>query len=363
MHVFLGDTIVPYTWLLNAALFLALVVVGMLLFIGFFLHRNDGRQRRKAQFRHLFSDLIAETAICDSPEEVTQTAEQFAGANSKLLANTFARKILIRELVKTKDSISGKSAENLRLLFEKLELDKDTFTRFQSGQWHRKASAIQRLAEMQQTKYLLKIYRETNSRNPFVRTEAQIAVVKLIGFKGLRFLSIISHPVSQWQQLSLISHLQEGEIKEEKLKEWLCVKNETVVEFALRLIEIYKCYDLHNEVADCLQHASPVVRMQALQALKEIGSDTTTGVLLQHFQIASRQEQLTLLRMLPETGAGNSALPLLTSLLKSEDEAIRFRAVQAIQKISPAWSSVVIRQIKEHPRFANILSLLQKKAV
>lgn len=362
LHVFLGG-IIPYTWLLNAAMFFALVVTSLLLFIVVFLYQNGKTQKRKAQLRNLFSDLIAETVVCETTEEVTQILSQFTAANSKLLTNAFPRKILIRELVKTKDSISGKSADNLRILFEKLGLDKDTFLRFRSKKWHRKASAIQRLAEMQQTKYLLKIYRETNSENNFIRTEAQIAVVKLTGFKGLRFLNIVSHPVSQWQQLSLISHLQEGEIKEENIKKWLSLKNDSVVEFALRLVEIFKCYNLHDDVATCLSHSSLSVRLQALHALKEIGDDSTGVVLLQYFQTVSRQEQLIMLQMLPETSVGNHALPFLTSLLKSENEAIRFRAVQAIQKIGPAWSSVIIRQIREHPQFAHILSMLQKQAV
>lgn len=363
MPAFFCKTIAPYTWVLDAALCLAIIVAGMLLFIVYFLYHSQRKGRRKTQLRNLFSDLIAETIICEEPEEVRQTLQQFQAANEGLLRKAFPRKILIREIVKTKDNISGKSAANLCALFEELSLDKDIAVHFQSPQWHRKAGAIQRLAEMQQTKYFVKIYRETNNENSLVRTEAQIAVVKLTGFKGLRFLNIVSHPVSQWQQLSLLNHLQEGEAEEERIKQWLLSKNETVVEFALRLVEIYKCHTLHDNAAACLQHSSLVVRTQALHALKEIGNDATAAFLVQAFSAVTKPEQITVLEMLAESTPGGSVLSFLTSLLKNDDETIRLRAVQAIQKISPAWSSVVIRQIQENPQFAHILPMLQKEAV
>lgn len=363
LHTTLNEVVVPYTWLLGTALFFTAVVMGLLLFVLFYLHRNNRRQQQKAQLLRLFSDLVAETVICESVEEVEQTLQQFLAANENLLNEPLPRRVLIKEIVKTKGDLNGGSAENLCTLFDKLELDKDTLVRLQSKEWHRKASAIQHLAEMKQAKHLVKIYRETNHANDFIRTEAQIAVVKLTGFQGLRFLNVVHRPVSQWQQLSFISQLQESEIEEDKIRFWLSLKNDSVVEFALRLVTIYKCHGLHDEVAALLQHSSFTIRLQALQALREIGNESTTGFLLQCFPTASRPEQLTVLDMLREIGGSSQEMQFLTGLLKSEDEAIRFRALQAMQKLSPAWSAVVIRRMRDHPGFTYILSLLEKKAV
>lgn len=365
LHLFYPGSIVPYTYLLDAALVFLLIVSGMLVAIFVFLYRNGRHRKNKARLRRLFSDLIAEMTIAELDNELTDTLAQFRQSeeNRRLLTNPFARKVLIKELVKTRDSISGKAAENLRWLYEELALDRDSFRSFQTGAWHRKAAAIQHLAEMQQSKYLVKIYKETNNKNPFIRTEAQLAVVKMTGFKGLRFLTIVSHAISQWQQLSFLSHLQEGEAEEDNIKSWLNQKNDSVVEFALRLVAHYRCYDLHDDVIACLQHASPVIRLQALEVLKEIHNDSTAKALLQHFPTAAREEQLCILALLCETPAGTAELDFLTSLLNGDDEAIRFRALQAIQQISPAWSLAVSKQMQDHPSFANILPLLQKEAV
>ncbi len=362
LSVLLGS-IVPYSHLLNAAFFFTLIVAGILVFIAYHSYCNHHRQQKKTKLRSVFSDLIAETTLCESEEERRMILHQFLRQNTALIQQPFPRKVLIREIVRTKDNISGIAAENLRWLYETLDLDQDTLQRFSSKEWHRKASAIQQLAEMQQSKHLVKIYRETNNKNHLIRTEAQIAVVKLIGFKGLRFLNIVSHTVSQWQQLALISQLQEAEMEEEKIEQWLHSKNESVVQFALRLIEVFKCYSLHDAAVRSLQHASSNVRLQALQVLKEISNDSTMTVLLEHFEGASKEEQLAILAMLKELGAGDRELSFLTTLLQYSDEAVRYRAMYLIQQINPDWSRVVIRKIKDNPSFTYILSSLEKEAV
>lgn len=356
-------TILPYQYLLATTFVFATVVLIMLLFILLFLRQYHHRQKRKVQLRSLFSDLIAGIAICESEEECKETLHPFLDSQKPRLQKHFTRRILLREIVKTKDSVSGIAAENLQWLYETLKLDIDSLQRFSSGKWYRKASAIQHLAEMQQSKHLVKIYRETNNANTFIRTEAQIAVVKLTGFKGLRFLNIITYPISQWQQLSLIHHLQQSEPDAAQISPWLSSKNDTVVAFALRLVGIYKCFELYQEVIACLEHTSPVVRLQALQAAKEIYEDTTLPVLLHHFGAASKEEQLAILDMLSELGAGVGEISFLTSLLHYKDERIRYRAMQLIQQISPSWSSQVWLQVKDNPSFTSILPLLQKQAV
>jgi cbb3-type cytochrome oxidase subunit 3 len=359
----LMGSIVPYTYLLQAAIFFILLVAAILLFVVVYLYRQRKRQQKKQALRLLYSDLIAEMTLCESEEERRTTLHQFLAQNTGTIKVPFSRNVLIREIVKAKDSISGGAADNLRWLYETLDLDKDTLQRFASEKWHRKASAIQHLAEMQQSSHLVKIYRETNNRHSLIRTEAQLAVVKLTGFKGLRFLNIVSYPVSQWQQLSLISRLQEDEAEEESIRIWLQSKNETVVEFALRLCQVYKCFNLHDAAAECLKHASATVRLQALVALKEISNSSTTRILLSHFRAATKEEQLMILDMLSQLDGARQQLVFLTSLLQHPEEAVRYKSLQLVRQFSPAWSSVVIRQLKNEPMDTPLLLSPEKEAV
>ncbi|HET7896368.1 MAG TPA: hypothetical protein VFL47_01820 [Flavisolibacter sp.] len=340
IFLYLSSTAEAYTWFLQAAYGFIAGVAGLLFSVFVFRKQRFVKQQKKAALRLLFSDLIAETVVCESQEEIDVTLQTFLATNGKLLQKPFARDLLVKEIVKTKDDISGSSAENLRLLFEKLNLDKDCYQRFRSKQWHVKARAIQQLAEMQQSQYLVKIYRETNHQNKAIRTEAQLAVVKLTGFKGLRFLNIVSHPVSQWQQLSLLHQLNDSAADESNLRKWLSSENETVVEFALRLAEAYQCYALHDDVLACLQHTSAAVRHQALLALREVSNDSTPTALIHYFFRATKQEQLLILDLLGDIGSADTEIGFLETLQQCDDEMLRHRAGQALQQIRPASTAV-----------------------
>jgi hypothetical protein len=325
--------VAPTDFLLQLAAIFASIVAGILLFIAFYLEEKSRLAKTKKHLRAIYSDLISEISICETVEEKEALLAQpaFQACLKKWLSQPLGRKILIKELVRSTDSFTGDAAQNLRWLYERLSLNEDSFRRFQSGQWHAKAIGIQQLAEMHQAKYLVKIYRETNSKNEFVRTEAQIAVVKLTGFKGLRFLNIINHPVTQWQQLCLIDQLKEQEIEVDMIRTWLSSKNETVVQFALRLVEIYRCYDFHDDVVACLHHSAGIVRLQAIRAIKEIATEASFSFLWPLFSKCATQEQLLLIDLFGELATPECAR-FLSSLTKSSNNSLRHKATTVLQQ-------------------------------
>ena len=314
-------------YLLEVSAAFTLVVIGILFFIAYYLQQKQKLAKTKKILRGIYSNLISEISLCETEEEREEVMAQgyVKDIEAQWLSKKLGRKILIKELVRSKDSLTGDAAQNLRWLYGELSLHIDSFERLSSKQWHVKASGIQQLAEMGQSRYLVKIYRETNSKNAFVRTEAQIAVVKLTGFKGLRFLNVVSHPVTQWQQLCLIDQLSEADIEEDKIKTCLTAKNETVVQFALRLIEVYKCYNLHDEVLVCLQQPSAIIRMQALRALKEIATAASFNWLWPHFNCATKQEQLLMVEIFADLGTLES-FRFLKSLNEFADKTIQHKA-------------------------------------
>jgi len=350
--------IAPVAYLLEVSAMFTLIVISILLFIVYYLQEKQRIANAKKHLRHIYSNLISEVSLCETDEEREEVLAQpyVQSIITKELSKNLGKKVLIKELVKSKDSLTGDAAQNLRWLYEKLSLDKESFKRFSSKKWHVKASGIQQLAEMGQAKYLVKIYRDTNSKNAFVRTEAQIAVVKLTGFKGLRFLNIVTHPITQWQQLCLIDQLKETDIDSEKIKIWLLSTNETVVQFALRLIEVYKCYDLHEEAIACLEHKSAMIRTQALRAIKEIATDASFNWLWPHFNRSTKQEQLLLVDIFAELATAES-IRFLKSLHEFADETVQHKAnaLLATMNIEP--------ENKSEQSFTYLLSPLQKQVV
>jgi hypothetical protein len=248
----------------------------VILFIFIYLKRDANMVRKHKKLSILFSDLIAEVIQCAHEKELEEVMGQpsVKGLVSKYAHRRMARSILTKELIYMHKNMSGVAADNVRWLFTYLRLEEDVVQRFRSKKWHIKAKAIQQLAEMQQLQHLARIYRDVNNNNEHVRMEAQVALVKLTGFSGLRFLNVARHPISDWQQLCLLQELPvHGEVQPDKIRSWLFSDQESIVAFSLKLIHKYHCYELYDEVITCLDSTSACIRQQAAQALECIADD------------------------------------------------------------------------------------------
>lgn len=326
----------PWQLLLGMLVFM-LIIVGVIVFILFYLVRRGRRTALRLQLRGQYSEVISELALCETDAELDlfmqapATKEVLLG----LLSDGFARKVMITELWKTAKNMTGSAAANVCWFYEQTELDKDSLHRLQHGEWHKKARAIQELSGLRQRKHIIRIYRLTNHPDELVRNEARTAVVKLTGFEGLRFLDVISYPITSWQQLCLLHELSFHHAQSfEQIGRWLHATNDSVVEFALRLIEIYQLHDLQPAVIDALSHQAPVVRKKAIAALHEIYQPGAAVHLIRLFQKEDKELRLLILKLF-EVHGSESELPFLLECLTHKTIDIQVAAAKALSQIQP----------------------------
>lgn len=183
--------------------FVMLMAVILICAFAFTLYKRK-KDKNKAFWKDNIATIIS-TAIyyVTAEDELTQVIED----NREVLKKPAFRQYLINEIIHTRKDISGASAENLKRFYEMLELNKESREKLTRKKWHIKAKGIQELAIMGQKNYVKQIFRLTNHKNQFVRNEAQCALVNFHGFLGLRFLNIITYPLSEWQQIQLLNKL------------------------------------------------------------------------------------------------------------------------------------------------------------
>ena len=321
--------------LLEVSLFFATITVGLLAFIVFYLIDFVKRKRKREHLRSIYSSFLSEIILCDTKEELLECIEKpyIQSIRKRWLYDETARSLLIREMVRAAKSLSGGAQDNIIWLYTYLEFQQDNLKRLQSKSWHVKSRSIQELAEMKQTDLITRIYRETNNRNKYIRAEAQIAVVKLTGFDGLRFLTVLSQPISVWQQICLLEQLPPFGIEGEKVTKWLRSTNESVIEFALRLIQRYQLYDQLAAVISFLEHPSKSVRLQAVQTIKELDLEGTVAELQKELPEASLIFKQSFL-LLAGSLEANDSIPILQSLITDKEEAIKTEAHQLIQRLT-----------------------------
>ncbi|MEO5649120.1 MAG: hypothetical protein ABIR03_04255 [Ginsengibacter sp.] len=335
---FLRNQIFTEQLLLAFVLIFCSLIILLIIFILLFLYRRTKRNQRKISLQKEFNSFLGEIAICESEEELTAVLSHpdHQKILDKFRQNSFDKNLLISELAETSKQFRGSTMDNIQWLFEKMELEKELLKNLNSNKWHQKAKAIQQLAYLDQKNRIEDIFPLADHKNILVRKEAQIAIVKFTGFAGLEFLNVISHPISEWQQLRLIQELS-GHTSEKfgNISLWLQSKNESVVNFALHLVEIYQQYDYYDEVKECLSHSSMSICKRAVMTLSHINNETTPDLLIKHFPGYDALLQIQILKILQTEGNENH-LPFLFSLLNHPDDFFKLEAAKAILKINPA---------------------------
>lgn len=322
---------------------IALVVSAIYLYL-FYKKRNFFyTERIRKNLEPMISHIIMEETI-DSLEMPKKM--------NRILSTKVARQYAIDELIRCKKNFSGLVAEQVVGLYIQLGLKKDTLQKVaDKRKWHVKAKGIQELYMMDQKEALVTIYRNTNSTNEFVRMEAQTGVIHLTGFPGLRFLDVISYPLTEWQQLKLLEqlrlHPEKADISE-KLPNWLQSKNETVVVFALKLADEYQFFGVRHHVISCLVHASKSVRSQALKTLIRLEDESTPGILLGYFKKESLVNQFLILDAL-RTMATEKEAVILEKILDHENDTVKLKAAIVLAACSENGLAILERKAAEQP--------------
>lgn len=317
-------------WVLYFFLFLIVLVFISVLIFSLFKRRLE---KKKKLWQENVSNIISHAIFFEN--DGVDTLE-IKTEDEHFLKNKTFRQYFINELIHAKKNLSGGSLTNLVNLYEKLEFDKDSLEKIHNTKWHIKAKGIQEMALMEQVKYVKQIFRLTNDNNELVRNEAQCALVAFYGFKGLRFLNVIVHSISQWQQIQLLNYVHDLQADDTKyLKRWLTSKNNSVVTFALRLASLFNCREVYNEVIQCLQNPDKQIKLNALVYLKKINSDDTAEEILKCYASSDKAVQLNILSVLQETGNENQ-ITFLLKQLHNADHTIKLAAAKTLSCIHPS---------------------------
>lgn len=342
------EILMTITLILLAGLLLVVIAVYSILYQKKRNHfKIDGI---KKQLEPLLSSIIIEDSMA---------SKKILAKLASLIREPLAKQLCIDELIQCKQNYSGEAGEKMVHLYSELELKNISLKKIKPNKpWYSIARGIQELYLMEQRDCYDSIMHYANSKHDFVRMEAQIGVLHLIGFKGLKFLDYVSFPLTEWQQMKLLEQLKLFPEKTElnfKISEWLNSKNETVIVFALRLLEEYQQLGLTNTIHTCLYHSSSQVRTQSLKTLIGLEDNDTPSLLLSYFKDASFQDKIIILDAL-KTMATEFESEKLEALLDDNDNTIKLKAASAL--VSSSKNGIHIlkeRSIQQPIPFQGIL--------
>jgi hypothetical protein len=317
----------------NVAIFLFYFFsIGIIFFIILYLIIISRRKRVNHIWEILADELISQ-AIFTDPEDNNKLIT-ISEETQKLLLNPRFLVIISNKIISTTKNISGQSHFYLQKLFIQLNLDLHSLKLLDSYQWHKKAKAIQEIGIMRLNKYLPQVSAFTNYSNELVRMEAQITLLKLTGFDGLKFLDTVTQTISEWEQIMLLKELAVLPLEQFiGINNWLKSSNDSVIIFALKLARNYHKFELYEDIFACLNHNSATVRLNAIHTLAEVYNQDTAIQLLQYYIGEEYANQLAIVKALQDIGDEES-IESLISFLNTDNFEMKFTLARAIANIS-----------------------------
>lgn len=273
----------------------------------------------------------------------------------KIASDRFCRQVLIDQIIDISVNLKGNVRENLKKLYQTLNLDQDSLKNAKSRKWHIKVKGFRELAFMNIKKANDKMYAAINSRNDILRMEAQIALVRLNEDNPFEFLSHIESPFSLWEQITLHELLVQHSLPVPEFKQWINSPNPTVVMFALRMIREFKQPHTEEDIKMVLTHPDPKVRHLAIEVTGDMKIKSCLPVLKRIYKSENYNNCLEILRSITKM-PDPSMLGFLKLVLDKEDDVqLQIEAVRGIEGMGELGVSTLVKLMESEYKNYNII--------
>ncbi len=241
---------------------LYLLISIVLLFSGVLIIRQVKSKRRKnhMEIKNLYQEQLAGFLFDDEVERI-----EFKG-----IGNEVNRQILIDEIMDLHHNLHGEAAGKLKDLYFNLGLHKDSLKKVYQRRWDKRSKGCRELAQMDVKDANERISKYIHSKNPILRMEAQVAMVKLSDEDPLAFLDELSYELSYWEQINIYDTIVYHQIAIDSYERWVDVENPSVVVFAIRMIGLFKHIHSAAKVREMLFNENAEISLAAVQAMKHL---------------------------------------------------------------------------------------------
>ena len=323
------------------------IICLVILLIWILINRNKMHVRQIETDRLLrqFETLLFDYLTSEDKEEIFLQID-------KVAMSGFNRKILfkqMRELSKSLhlgDGVNEEACELLRELYYRLRLDKDSIKKIYSSKWHIQVKGFRELAFMDVTDANDKLRRALKSRNNIIRSEAQVALIRLNRDDPFGFLDHQTHPFTLWEQLSAYELMELHSLPVPDFSRWTNSPNKTVVIFALRMIQVFKQQHAVSHVIECLKHPDKDIRHTAINVCGEIQLRESLSHLKQMYRDEDDTICLAIIQAMSKM-PDDSMLNFMKLVLDKEDDVqLQIESAKAINKMGEEGVSALVKLMK-----------------
>ncbi|RZS99108.1 hypothetical protein [Aquimarina brevivitae] len=269
--------------LIQLIFLLLLILGGLWLSIGYSLLRRRYRVKRKKQLKEQVIQYVSINYTKSLPISKFVVPHWLQGyiKKSRDLRDVANIIINIKDFFITdRDTWSFLFATDVTVAKE-LKAD------IKSNNWYKKSRAIWISYELDIDQNLDLIAKLNSHKHILVRREAQIALVRFLGWKSLRILPYVKFPISLWQQIRIVEKLHQyyPKFDDTFFKKAIQAESPSSRELCLRIIRRFHVQNYNWYAIQELFSEHKYVANMALELLDELSFDEDDLKLLgQHYQ-------------------------------------------------------------------------------
>ncbi|MDT0687436.1 hypothetical protein [Autumnicola psychrophila] len=323
---------------MDIAILILILKIGLLMLILLWISIGITMSYRKRRLRKLhliestFADVVSKYLYPDKENPVSlveiQRLMRKIGIRESRMKNV---QYLIALMIRTQRSILGKNHDRLKQLYGQIPPFRASISKVRTYGWYNKACGIREIYEMNQTQYLQEIIPLRNHKNLYVRREAQIALVVILGWESLRFIPYLKKKVTRWQQIKIVEKLYDlyREPQVESLRKIYGSDRIFAKQLIMRIIRKYNLESEIDYILAHLSHANYDVREAAIYCLNSFNASEKMEHIKKNFQeipVVSQQKQLL------EYVFQNSEIDLefYMKLLRTSNDEIKLKSAEIL---------------------------------
>lgn len=242
-------------------LIIILFIIFLTIFLFIFINRVrvEAYKKIKKRYDNRIEELIAEYISLNQNTSLKEI-EEIKAELIKITKKRIGSKLILRTILSIDHAFTGESNLHLRALYVSLGYHKKAKSRLKSENWSVRAKAIRELSQMDRFEYTDEIRKSLTHINPVLRLEAGIALLRLDKENPFSLLDI-DRELTSWQQVILFDLIKNtSSIKVPNFSKWLTSKQDSIVEFSIKMIMHFQQLESLEKLHFLLQHSSWVIR-------------------------------------------------------------------------------------------------------
>ena len=299
-------------------------------------HQQRREKRIKASFQKKLNAIIINETF--STKEVPDSAFEFRMAEIRniLGSSTFAREILIDQILDLKKNLAGAAVHVLTASYFALSLQKQSLKKLRQFAWRNKALGIRELSEMHYQEAIPQISKFIHSSNQTLQEESVMALVRLNTEKSLQFLDYYTGHITPWMQINIHNYLQKSDLRKlPQFHRWFTSKNESVVTFSINMAKQFRQSSAIPHLLSLCTHSRANIAADAIETLGDLEAYEHRGVIVKLSPIYWNNPDITIkiLQCLSKIGDFQLDTHIIKEFLNHPEYDVRFEAVKALTKL------------------------------